>query len=301
MFFKENIIERLRRALTPTRNIILNRFFEKKEIDFLEELEERLILSDVGVETTKKIIDSLKKKNFREKEEILNYLKEIIDSLLGEEILIEERFPMIILIIGVNGVGKTTTIAKIAYKYKNNGKKVLLVAGDTFRAAAREQLEVWAERLNIDIVRDYTKKSPSAVVYDALSKAKAREIDVLIVDTAGRMYHKIDLMKELKKIKNISGREFSEADLKIFLVLDATMGQNTLRQVELFNKEIGLDGIIMAKLDGTAKGGMILAIKDKFSIPIVYLGIGEKIEDLIEFRKKDYIESLIICEDDYTD
>lgn len=294
---KKSIFEKLRKVLTPTRENIFKNILSRGAVseEELEELEESLILSDMGVNTTSKIMGFLRNDKYFNKDELYRAIKQKLQDVLIDQVEKEtlNNCPLILLVIGVNGVGKTTTIAKLAHKYKALGKKVLLVAGDTFRAAAIEQLQKWADKLNINLIKRQDGSDPGAVVFDALSAAKARGIEVIIVDTAGRMHHKTNLINELKKIKNICQKQTSNAYCKVLLVLDATTGQNAIKQVSLFNKEIGIDGIIMAKIDGTAKGGILVAICDEYAIPIEYLGIGEHLEDLIEFKMEDFVNALL--------
>jgi len=257
-----------------------------------------LITSDVGYETSMELIERLRKKirlqKVTEVEKARDVLKEVVSEFMeDEEKIFEVKKPTILLIIGVNGVGKTTSIGKLAYKYKNEGKKVILAAADTFRAAAIDQLEVWAKRAEVDIVRHQEGSDPAAVVYDALEAFKARNADVLLCDTAGRLHNKKNLMNELEKIRRVIDREFGDANIYSLLVLDGTSGQNAVIQAKEFQKVAQLDGIILTKLDGTAKGGVVLSIKESLKIPVVYIGVGEAIEDLQDFDAKAFADALI--------
>ncbi|MBU0599649.1 signal recognition particle-docking protein FtsY [bacterium] len=290
---EKSIFGRLKKVLSKTRHNIFKRLLDK-EIIKEEELEESLILSDVGVSTTSQLINLLKDNFYPNKESLLKAVKENLLKILMKCKKKEdpERYPLVLIVVGVNGVGKTTTIAKIAYRYKILGKKILLVAADTFRAAAIEQLKKWADNLEIDLVKHQDGADPGAVVFDALTAAKVRNIEVVIIDTAGRMHNQANLMKELKKIKNICQKKMEIGLCKVLLILDANTGQNALRQISLFHQEVGIDGLIMTKLDGTSKGGILVTISHEFMIPIEYLGIGEKFEDLIEFKAEDFVEAL---------
>jgi len=290
---EKSIFGRLKKVLSKTRHNIFKRLLDK-EIIKEEELEESLILSDVGVSTTSQLINLLKDNFYPNKESFLKAVKENLLKILMKCKKKEdpERYPLVLIVVGVNGVGKTTTIAKIAYRYKILGKKILLVAADTFRAAAIEQLKKWADNLEIDLVKHQDGADPGAVVFDALTAAKVRNIEVVIIDTAGRMHNQANLMKELKKIKNICQKKMEIGLCKVLLILDANTGQNALRQISLFHQEVGIDGLIMTKLDGTSKGGILVTISHEFMIPIEYLGIGEKFEDLIEFKAEDFVEAL---------
>ena len=266
--------------------------------EFYDSLEEILITSDIGVDTTQKILERLKKevrnKKIKTSEDCKALLKEIIfDILNSNQDAFNIQSPMVITLVGVNGVGKTTTIAKLASMYKKDGKKVLLAAGDTFRAAAGEQLEIWGKRLNIDVIRHEEGSDPSAVIFDAINAAKARKADILICDTAGRLHTKMNLMNELSKMNKVIDREYGQAQKEIFLVLDATTGQNAMQQTRVFKDATELTGIILTKLDGTAKGGILLAIKSECDIPVRYIGLGEKAEDLQKFDAKEFTNALL--------
>ncbi|MBQ4040259.1 MAG: signal recognition particle-docking protein FtsY [Oscillospiraceae bacterium] len=266
--------------------------------DFFEELEEMLILADIGVETTTEAVEKLrevtKKEGLRTGEDIKTALVDILTETIdvGDQSLALSTTPSVILVIGVNGVGNTTTIGKLAMKLKADGKKVLLCAGDTFRAAAAEQLTVWAERAGADIVRHEEGSDPAAVIFDGIAAAKARGADVIICDTAGRLHNKSNLMNELSKISRIIDRELPEADRETLLVLDATTGQNGLIQAKQFKEAAGITGIVLTKLDGTAKGGIAVAIADQMKIPVKYIGVGEQAEDLLEFNGREFVEAL---------
>ena len=267
--------------------------------EFFEELEETLILADLGVETSMKAVEELravtKKEGSLKGEDIENALGQILERLIdvGNSDLVLETKPSVILVIGVNGVGKTTTIGKLAMKFRDEGKKVLLCAGDTFRAAAAEQLTIWAERAGADIVRHQEGSDPASVVFDAISAAKARGADIIICDTAGRLHNKSNLMSELEKISRIIDRELPDASRETLLVIDATTGQNGLLQAVEFKKAAGITGVVLTKLDGTAKGGIVFAITDKLGIPVKYVGVGEKAEDLLKFEPKSFVEALL--------
>ena len=266
--------------------------------DFYDELEELLVMSDVGAATAAKVVQGLKKmtweRRFRHGDEAREGLIEILTKLLnvGDTALKLDTKPSVILMVGVNGVGKTTTIGKLAAQLKAEGKKILLCAGDTFRAAAAEQLGIWAERSGVDIVRHEEGSDPAAVVYDGICAAKARNSDVIIIDTAGRLHNKANLMNELSKIRRIIDREMPEADVETLMVLDATTGQNGLLQAKQFLESSRLTGIVLTKLDGTAKGGIVFAITSELNIPVKYVGVGEGIDDLIPFDAKTFAEAL---------
>ena len=266
--------------------------------DFYEELEELLVMSDVGAATAENVVKGLRKmtweRRFRRGDEARAGLVELLTKLLnvGETGLKLDTKPSVILMVGVNGVGKTTTIGKLAHQLKEQGKKVLLCAGDTFRAAAAEQLGIWAERSGADIVRHEEGSDPAAVVYDSICAAKARKADVVIIDTAGRLHNKQNLMNELNKIRRIVDRELPEADVETLMVLDATTGQNGLIQAKQFLETSGLTGIVLTKLDGTAKGGIVFAIANDLKLPVKYVGVGEGMDDLIPFDATNFVEAL---------
>ena len=272
--------------------------FVKIDADLLEELEEALILSDVGAETSAKIVAEVEKRAKLRKittaPELRDLLREVLtDNMLDNQPLDVSGKPAVILVIGVNGVGKTTSIGKLAARYVREGKKVMLSAADTFRAAAADQLEIWAKRAGADIVRHGEGADPAAVVFDSISAAKARGSDVIIVDTAGRLHNKANLMNELAKIDRVISRELPDASRETLLVLDATTGQNAVHQAEEFNKAAHLTGIILTKLDGTAKGGIIIAISAGLGVPVKLVGVGEGIDDLIDFDRASFLEALL--------
>ncbi len=272
--------------------------FKPDNEDFYDDLEELLVLSDVGAETAEKVVFALKKmtweRRFRKGDEAREGLIEILSKLLdaGETQLKLGTKPSVILMVGVNGVGKTTTIGKLSHQLMEQGKKVLLCAGDTFRAAAAEQLNIWADRSGADIVKHEEGSDPGAVVYDGICAAKARGADVIIIDTAGRLHNKQNLMNELNKIRRIIERELPEADVETLMVLDATTGQNGLIQAKQFLETSGLTGIVLTKLDGTAKGGIVFAIASELKLPVKYVGVGEGMDDLIPFDSKNFVEAL---------
>lgn len=271
--------------------------FTKIDEEFFEELEELLISADVGVETSEMICEKLraevKKRGITEPEDIKSALKDVVAEILsGENALNISTVPSIVLILGVNGVGKTTTIGKLANQLKHKGKTVLLAAADTFRAAASEQLEIWAQRCNCPIVKQPEGSDPAAVIFDAISSAKSKNTDVIICDTAGRLHNKKNLMGELEKINRIIDRELPNASKEVLLVLDASTGQNGLNQAAEFKKATPLTGIVLTKLDGTARGGIILAIKEKLGVPVKFIGIGEGIDDLREFSAEEFANAL---------
>lgn len=299
------LFEKLKSGLAKTRDNLTDKVNEILNLavtideDLYEELEEMLITSDIGVETSMEIIEGLRKKIREEKindpSKIKPVLKSVITEMMKENEKVNERevtFPKVMLIIGVNGVGKTTSIGKIASKYKQEGRKVLLAAADTFRAAAIDQLEVWSNRASVDIVRHQEGSDPAAVVFDAIQASKARKIDVLICDTAGRLHNKKNLMDELGKINRIIDKEYNDVKKETLLVLDATTGQNAVIQAKQFMEVCPVDGIILTKLDGTAKGGVVISINKELKIPVKYIGVGEAIEDLQEFNAEEFVEAL---------
>jgi len=267
--------------------------------EFFDELEETLILADLGAQTVSSAVEDLREtvrqNGLKTGEEIKAALADILSGLLdvGDSSLNLNTKPSVILVIGVNGVGKTTTIGKLALKYKNEGKKVLLCAGDTFRAAAGEQLAIWAERAGADIIRREEGADPASVIFDGLNAAKARGVDIVICDTAGRLHNKSNLMNELNKISRIIARELPDADKETLLALDATTGQNGLIQAKQFKESADISGIVLTKLDGTAKGGIVFAIADQLKVPVKLVGVGEKPEDLIEFNGKEFTEAIL--------
>ena len=293
--------DKIKQGLEKTRRQMGGLFaeFTGENEEFFEELEDSLILADAGADTAMKAVEELRERvranAMRGADEVKGALVDILAEHLsvGSFELELETKPSVILMVGVNGVGKTTTIGKLAAKYTAEGKKVLLAAADTFRAAAAEQLTVWAERAHCEIVKHGEGSDPGAVVFDAVSAAKARGADIVIVDTAGRLHNKVNLMEELKKINRVITREYPEADKKNLLVLDATTGQNALSQVELFNEAVDVDSVALTKLDGTAKGGVVIAIKENFDIPVGFIGVGEGIEDLMPFDAESFVEGIL--------
>lgn len=265
--------------------------------EFFDDLEEVLISSDLGVECSEEIVERLRvtarKTKLRNQEEVKQALRDIMQDILEQNEQPELEYPLVYMIVGVNGVGKTTTIGKLANYYKNKGKSVLLVAGDTFRAAASEQLAIWANKNNVKIVRNDDGADPASVVFDGIASAKAKGTDVVIIDTAGRLHNKANLMEELKKVSKVVNTNWAECCYQKLLVLDATTGQNALSQVEYFDEAIDLDGLIVTKLDGTAKGGVILGIAQEYQTPVLFVGTGEKIDDIDEFNAKEFVEAII--------
>jgi signal recognition particle-docking protein ftsY len=301
---KKGFFSRLVEGLTKTRNAVVSGIenvflgYDVIDEDFYEELEETLIMGDIGIRASTDIIEELRK---RVKEEHLNSPAQcrevLIDTIkrkmdLGENAYEFENRKSVVFVIGVNGVGKTTSVGKLASQLKNEGKKVLVVAADTFRAAAIEQLEEWTKRAGVDIIAQNEGSDPGAVVFDACKAAKARNTDVMIVDTAGRLHNKKNLMEELKKINKIIEREYPEAYRETLVVLDGTTGQNALEQARVFNEAANITGIILTKLDGSAKGGIAVAIQAELSIPVKYIGVGEKIDDLQKFNSKEFVDAL---------
>lgn len=300
------LFDKLKTGLTKTRDNLTDKINEALNLavtiddDMYEELEEALIMSDIGMDTTIEIIDRLKAKIRKEKindvEMVKPALKEVIAEMMLEgdsEEEEEDNEKKVMLIIGVNGVGKTTSIGKIAARNKNNGKKVLLAAADTFRAAAIDQLDIWSQRANVDIVKHQEGSDPAAVVFDAVQAAKARDVDLLICDTAGRLHNKKNLMDELAKINRIIDRELGDRKKETLIVLDGTTGQNAVIQAKQFMEACPIDGIILTKLDGTAKGGVVISIKNTLNIPVKYIGVGEGVEDLQKFNAKEFAEALL--------
>ena len=273
--------------------------FRKVDEELLEELEEDLIMSDVGVETSTKIIanlrDKIKKQNLKEADEVKQALREEIQNIFDEidNTLHLDTTPSIILVVGVNGVGKTTSIGKIANRLKQDGKKVVIAAADTFRAAAVEQLEIWANRAGCQIVKKEEGADPASVVYDAIKKTREENADVLICDTAGRLHNKKYLMDELEKIKRVIDKELPDASKEILLVLDATTGQNAILQVQAFKETVDITGLVLTKLDGTAKGGVVIGITNENHMPVKFIGVGEQIDDMEVFNSKDFVKAII--------
>lgn len=308
-FFSKNKKEQLDKGLTKTKDSLFGKITRavagKSKIDesFLDDLEEILVTSDVGIKTTVKIIDRIEERVARDKyvgsNELMSMLKEEIADLLlennstdSEGIVLPDKKPYVIMVVGVNGVGKTTTIGKLAYQFKNQGKKVLVGAGDTFRAAAVDQLGIWAERVGVEIIKKPMGSDPASVAYETVQEAVNRGSDIAIVDTAGRLHNKINLMNELTKIKNVMKKVMPEAPHEILLILDASTGQNAIEQAKQFTKATEVNALALTKLDGTAKGGVVLGIVDQFKIPVKYIGIGEKMEDLQLFDRTAFVETL---------
>ena len=295
-----SLFERMRNRLVKTKDDFKEKienvmYMGSFDDDFFEELEETLILSDLGAESSMKITDQLRDKiietRSKSKEEVLGFLKEILIGMVDVPV-IKPEYPTIILVVGVNGVGKTTSIAKLASRYKSEGKKVVIVAADTFRAAAVEQIDEWSKRIGVDLIKSTTGADPSSVVFDAIGAAKARKADILICDTAGRLHNKVNLMNELQKISRVVNREGQGFTIHNLMVLDATTGQNALNQAKVFKEAVDVSGIVLTKLDGTAKGGIAISLIDEMQIPIEYVGIGEKSEDLIDFDAKKFVDML---------
>ena len=301
MAFFEKIKQGLSRTRKAMENTIGSVFsgFSAIDDDFYDELEESLILADLGVDTAVRAVEKLraavKEQHLKDAEQVRGALKDILVDMLqvGDTSLQLGTCPSVVLVIGVNGVGKTTTIGKLASQLRMQGKKVLLCAADTFRAAAADQLEIWAERSQTQIVRQNEGADPASVVYDAVAAARARGSDVILVDTAGRLHNKQNLMNELNKISRILDRELPDADKEVLLVLDGTTGQNGLLQARQFKEIAGVTGIVLTKLDGTAKGGIVIAVADDLQIPVKYIGVGEQIDDLMAFDARDFVNALI--------
>ena len=297
--------EKLKQGLNKTKesfdskinNVFSN--FRKVDEDFLDELEEVLILSDMGMDTSQKIVNNLRKRikreNLKEQEDVKQALREEIESIFDDvdNSLKLDTKPSVILVVGVNGVGKTTSIGKIANKLKKEGKSVVIAAADTFRAAAVEQLEIWANRANCEIVKKEEGHDPASVVYEAIKKTKEQNADVLIVDTAGRLHNKKYLMDELRKIKKVIEREMEGCDKEVLLVIDSTTGQNAINQVKAFKEETEVTGLVLTKLDGTAKGGVVVGIVEENKIPVKFIGVGEQIDDMEIFNSKDFAKAII--------
>lgn len=297
MGFFSKITEGLKKT-KESFNKKIYELFSGRELDddFYDELEFALISADVGVTATDNIIERLKDECFQNRIKKSEDAKDLLKRIMVEEIdydIPPYEYPLVILVAGVNGVGKTTAIGKLAKYFKSQGKKVLLAAGDTFRAAASDQLTVWADRAGVRIVKQSEGSDPAAVVFDALGSAKARGEDVVLIDTAGRLHNKKNLMNELAKINKVVAREMPEADYRTYIVLDATTGQNAVSQVETFNEILDIDGIVLNKLDGTAKGGVVFAISAEQEIPVCFIGVGEKIDDLLPFNATDFINELV--------
>lgn len=297
--------DKIKNGLKKTREAVANTignvfsFFRSVDEEFYEELEESMILADMGVDTSCKAVELLRKRvkerKIKDAEEVRAALKEILVEMLsvGDTRLKIDTKPSIVLVIGVNGVGKTTTIGKLAHNYDKQGKKVLLCAADTFRAAAADQLEIWSNRAGVQIIRQHEGADPAAVVFDAIQAAKARGTDLILCDTAGRLHNKANLMNELNKISRIIDRELPDADKEVLLVLDGTTGQNGLLQAKEFKSIAGVTAIALTKLDGTAKGGIVIAVADALQIPVKYIGVGEQMDDLMPFDAKAFVDALI--------
>jgi fused signal recognition particle receptor len=301
--------EKLKQGLSKTHTNIftkVNRLVKSKSTiddDFIGQLEEILLSSDVGIQTTEIMIQSIKERVKNDKyldiEELNSLIKDELQKILGQETTDDsagfkiDKKPYIIVVVGVNGVGKTTSIGKLAFNYKNAGHSVLIAAADTFRAAANEQLETWAKRAGAEIIELKSGSDPSAVVYNAINSAIANNVDVVLIDTAGRLHTKVNLMEELKKIKRVIQKLIPDAPHEVLLVLDATTGQNGMNQAKEFSNAIGVSGLILTKLDGTAKGGIVLRINSEINIPVRFIGVGEQIDDLQVFNKKDFVSALM--------
>ncbi|TCJ06015.1 signal recognition particle-docking protein FtsY [Cytobacillus praedii] len=304
----DSVTEKFKDGLAKTRDNFSGKVndlvarYRKVDEDFFEELEEILIQADVGFDTVMKLVEELKmevkRKNIQDPQEVQSVISEKLVEIYeagGEgsaELNIQEDSLTVILFVGVNGVGKTTTIGKLAHKFKGEGKKVLLAAGDTFRAGAIEQLEVWGERVGVEVIKQGAGSDPAAVMFDAVQAAKSRQADILICDTAGRLQNKVNLMKELEKVKRVIEREIPGAPHEVLLVLDATTGQNAMIQAKTFKEATDVSGIVLTKLDGTAKGGIVLAIRNELNIPVKFVGLGEKMDDLQEFNAEQYVYGL---------
>ncbi|MHB1049804.1 MAG: signal recognition particle-docking protein FtsY [Bacteroidota bacterium] len=313
-FFDSLKLTRLKEGLAKTRETLAAKvnklIFAKGKIDdeFLVQLEEILIAGDVGVETSQRIIENIKRRTKAQKYETQSELDQLVRSeiehvLLQIQPIVDDpfaiplaRMPYVIMVVGVNGVGKTTTIGKLAYNYRSAGKKVIIGAADTFRAAANEQLEVWSKRAGVEIVQQMHGSDPAAVAFDTVKAAQSRSAEVVIIDTAGRLHTKTNLMEELKKIKRVIAKCSAEAPHEVLLVLDATTGQNAIQQAKLFNEAVGLTGLVITKLDGTAKGGVVFAVSNTLNIPVRFIGVGEKIEDLQPFEPHKFVEALFDTE-----
>ena len=302
---KKGFFRRLKEGLFKTHQGLVNKIDQlvagKKKIDenLLTELEEILITSDIGVKTTQELLGHVSAMVQRKELEDADLLKKNLQEQMFQILKQQEKplnlsaaRPLVIMVIGVNGTGKTTTIGKLAQNFKAQGKSVLLVAADTFRAAAIEQLEIWGQRVGCEVIKHKSGSDPSAVVFDSLKAAKSRGTDILLVDTAGRLHTKINLMEELKKVRRIMDREISGAPHEVLLVLDATTGQNAIAQAKMFKQAVGVTGIVLTKLDGTAKGGILIGISAELQIPLRYIGIGEKVDDLREFNARDFVDAL---------
>lgn len=302
---KIGLFEKLKKGLTKTRQNITGKIetlvksTSKLDDDFFEELEEILIQADVGVNTSLELVENIrtavKKEKIKDASEVTRLIKMKVAQILdkpGVPLNISAENPTVILVVGVNGAGKTTSIAKLAFRFKNENRKVLLAAGDTFRAAAIDQLQVWADRVGVELIKHQEGSDPGAVVFDALSAARARKAEVLIIDTAGRLQNKTNLMKEIGKVRKVIDQEMPGAPHEVLLVLDATTGQNAISQAKIFEEATGVTGIVLTKLDGTAKGGIVLAVAKELKIPVKLVGVGEAMEDLRDFSAQDFAEAL---------
>ena len=296
------LFAKLREGLTKTRDSLMGRVdtlvkeTRKIDEDFYEELEDILLMSDCGMKATTAIMDELRRRVSENKVKDADTAKQMLKDIMIEQMDIPRpplRWPMVMLVVGVNGAGKTTTIGKLALRFQNIGRRIILCAADTFRAAAADQLTVWAERARVPIVKHAEGADPAAVVYDGIQSAKAQGADLLIVDTAGRLHNKANLMNELNKITRVIRRELPEADIETLMVLDATTGQNGLIQAKQFLDTADLTGIVLTKLDGTAKGGIVFAIANDLQLPVKYVGVGEQIDDLLEFKPAEFVEALL--------
>ena len=303
---KQGLFSRLWQGLSKTRGNVAGRVdelieaTEKIDDDFYEDLVDILIMSDMGVRTSDKVIQELKARVEKEKITDAKKAREILKEILKEIMSMPRKplkWPMVMLVVGVNGVGKTTTIGKLAMRFKDARHSVVLAAADTFRAAAGDQLQIWAERAQVPIVRHAEGADPAAVVFDGIQKAKATEADLLIVDTAGRLHNKKNLMEELRKISRVITREYEEAEVRTLLVIDATTGQNGLQQAREFSEVADVSGIVLTKLDGTAKGGAAISVKEKLGLPVRFVGVGEGMDDLMEFDPDAYVEALFLREE----
>ena len=295
------LFQKLKETLTKSRSNMTDKVDQLVEStgiideDFYDELTDILILADVGMRATNDIIDKLREKVDTAKVRDPKVARQMLKDILVEEMDIKRpplKWPMVMLVVGVNGVGKTTTIGKLALRFQGIGRTVMLCAGDTFRAAAAEQLSIWADRAHVPIVKHAEGADPAAVLYDAIQSAKAKNVDLLIVDTAGRLHNKKNLMEELNKMRRVLDKEYAEADIRCMLVLDATTGQNGLAQAKAFQEFAEINGIVLTKLDGTAKGGIAVAIRKELNVPVWYIGVGEGIDDLQSFEAKDYVDAL---------
>ena len=296
------LFSKIKESLIKTKNTLASKIaqiFTEERIgeDFYDDLLDILISSDISVTVAEEIIESLHQKMRKEKVDsrdvVLENLRLAIKETLDQAEPLELEYPAVIMVIGVNGVGKTTTIGKLANRFSKQGKSVTIAAADTFRAAATEQLDVWADRAGVRIIKQGEGSDPSAVVFDAASSARSKKTDVLIIDTAGRLHVKANLMEELKKMSRVVAKEYPEANFYKFIVLDSTTGQNALSQVQLFNEAVGIDGIVLTKLDGTAKGGFVFSLAEELSLPVVFAGVGEKMDDLEMFDSKSFVEAIL--------